>query len=497
MFQHIFGLTRKSSVKFRTLCLIGFLGVLMAVVAIWHYSKAQKPICKNCNVIIVSLDTLSALHLPCYGYSRNTAPILCEYGAKNVFFENAISQAPMTLQSHFSIFTSLYTHNHKMDNDGGFTTLDEKHLTLAQIFRMNGYKTIYNGPLTDGHLPLNRGIERGFDLIEARQNKLDIDDWDISLNRLLENAKNSKPTFMFLHTYMVHDPYLPGRKPHRLYTDSPDYPNISLTSEEYHALSIPFFSYCSKVTLRKSTLGWKYTESVLEKMRLLGNSLNDLSQASKIFDSFSENAQINCFRDWYVHNINFSDPKQRIYLEALYDEQINNMDKKLSKLFKLLNNKLLAKNTILVITADHGEEFWEHGQWGHANNIYSTSVQVPLIIHYPGAVPKKISQIVESIDIYPTMLALTGLRSRSGIEGMDLTNLIWDNPKGETRDYALSEWRNESAIQEGKWRFYHKNETAKNELYDTSTNPLEKVNEIDKYPEIAARLGKILESFYK
>jgi len=76
----------------------------------------NQPYCKGCNVILISLDTLSANHLPCYGYERNTAPNLCKFGRENIMFKNAFSNAPWTLPSNVSIFTGLLQVNIKLPN---------------------------------------------------------------------------------------------------------------------------------------------------------------------------------------------------------------------------------------------------------------------------------------------------------------------------------------------------------------------------------------------
>lgn len=209
-------------------------GVIAAVIGFIVLDKP--PLCDKCNVVLISIDTLSALHLPCYGYQRNTAPNLCAYADKNILFLNSYSQSPITIDSHFSIFTSLYPHTHKMTDIVG-DSINENYLTLAEIFRMEGYQTIYHGPTIDPHLPLNRGIERGFDIIGRHPNKNFNDNWKNVYQRLIENTAQKIPSFFFLHTYAVHYPYLTGHKQKHLFTDLPEYPHIALTEDEYRAIS--------------------------------------------------------------------------------------------------------------------------------------------------------------------------------------------------------------------------------------------------------------------
>ena len=120
--------------------------------------------CRNCNVILVSLDTLRADSLACYGYFRDTAPNLCNFAKENVLFLNSYSNADSTLPSHFSIFTSLYPSSH------GVTEILRYELSpgitpLAQFLKNNGYETVFVGQENDPSFPLDKGLGRGFDKI--------------------------------------------------------------------------------------------------------------------------------------------------------------------------------------------------------------------------------------------------------------------------------------------------------------------------------------------
>lgn len=457
--------------NFRVISIFFLTLIVLFVLGIWWFRKPY--VCKDCNVILISLDTLSALHLACYGYERDTAPNLCAFAQKNILFLNSYSQSSNTLDSHFSIFTSLHPHTHQMTKTfTGF--LNEKYLTLAQVFRDNGYQTIYYGTTTDPHLPLDRGIERGFDII--RQST--INEWDKAYSQLIRNSEGNKPTFLFLHTYFVHDPYLTGHQsPHR-FTDLPEYPNIPLDQEEYRIFSPVFLSF-----VINSLKNGSNTE-LLEKFEKAKN----IEGSEEIFNRLSSEEKRIYFRDWNQGNVNKNDPDQIEYLKALYDEQIYNLDQKLSKLFEILKDPKLAKKTLLVITADHGEEFMEHGNLYHDRNIYRTSTAVPLIMYIPGVKAKKITDLVQGIDIYPTVLKLTGLSIQSDIEGMDLSeSILKDN--AQSNNYVLSEYKNDIAIQDQQWRYYYKtNSNYFGELYDIRNDPVETKNLKDFQTGIVSKM---------
>lgn len=453
--------------------------ILVLATFIFFKIKTSKFACDKCNVVLISIDTLSALHLPCYGYERNTAPNLCSFADKNIFFLNSYSQSPNTLRSHFSIFTSLYPYTHKMLKILG-DSLSESYLTLAQLYKMNGYKTFYYGPLDDLQIPLNRGIERGFDFMNEKYSKNNEENWDSVYQKLIENTEQKKPSFFFLHTYAVHDAYLTGHKEKHLFTDLPEYSNIPLTWDEHNALSQQFISFCTNLVIKNN-------DSYFEQIKTINNYSNeqnielkqitDPQEEISAFNSLTPKIKSYCFKIWNQNKVRRDDPNQIEYLKALYDEQIHRMDQGLGKFLDLIADPKLSKNTIVVITADHGEEFMEHGSLYHGANTYRTSVQVPLIIHVPGVKPKKITELVQGIDIYPTIINLTGIYPESPLEGIDLSGLIKGEKNAKTNNYIRSEWNAIVAVQSKNLRYYYYGSSKiPIGLYDLTTDPQEQNN---------------------
>jgi len=464
--------------------ILGGVVFLVLILGITWYNN--KPVCDKCNVILVSIDTLSALHLSCYGYEKNTTPNLCDFADKNILFLNSYSQSSHTLRSHFSIFTSLYPHTHKMDSIfRGY--LSEDYITLAQLFRLNGYQTIYYGPTNDPQLPLDRGLERGFNSIN---DGFDINRWDESYSKLIKNVEQKKPTFLFLHTYAVHEPHLiSDNKSKRLFTDLPGFSNAPITWEEFTKFSPELLSFAVDKINELNPDSYKEMESLKQIADKLKQS-EDIKEAEALFYTLPNFIIGSSYDARYLSKIDINDPKQVEYLEALYDEQIYNMDKKLDELFNLVNDPRLSKNTILIITADHGQEFMEHNDLFHGNNLYRTSTQVPLIIHIPSLKPKKITEIVQGIDIYPTAISLTGLSPKSPLEGIDLSGLIIGKKFVQTNKYVRSELNTLVGIQDQNWRFYYDQRPL--ELYDLTVDPQEQNNVISLYPEKVSQFLKLL-----
>ena len=184
--------------------------IIIAVEAMVY--QKSKPICKNCNVLLISIDTLAAKHLQCYGYERETAPNLCKFGSENFLFSNSYSQSNWTRPSQTSVLTGLHGSTHNV-----WVTyrdkLDPKYKTIAQLLQEKKYKTYYFGPPLDDGSWERTVYEKGFDVnASEKYDRNSIEQWHEALDILEKNEKKNQPTFMFLHTYFTHDPYLPGDK---------------------------------------------------------------------------------------------------------------------------------------------------------------------------------------------------------------------------------------------------------------------------------------------
>ncbi|MCC6847854.1 MAG: sulfatase [Deltaproteobacteria bacterium] len=166
------------------------------------------------NVVLLSIDTLSAGHLPTYGYFRDTAPVLARaFELGGTVFDNCVAAATSTPQAHMSIFTGLYPLEHGIT--AGTEVLDPAILTIAEQVRAAGVAT---GAVTeDGWLGAEAGFGRGFD--EYRENKsADVMEPAGQVDKTFRAAKAwltrhaDQRFFLFLHTFQVHDPYAPPAK---------------------------------------------------------------------------------------------------------------------------------------------------------------------------------------------------------------------------------------------------------------------------------------------
>lgn len=167
---------------------------------LWLLSKPERP-----NVILISIDTLRADHLSCYGYSRNTSPNIDRFTKDGILFANTIAQSSWTLPSHMALFTSLYPIKHGVFSRD--SKLIDEHLTLAEILQNAGYETV---AFTDGAFLSHKFGYQGFNLFDDTGDILSGGVEKIYTKVIDWLRKNpSKPFFLFLHTYQVHAPYNP------------------------------------------------------------------------------------------------------------------------------------------------------------------------------------------------------------------------------------------------------------------------------------------------
>jgi len=240
-------------------------------------------------------------------------------------------------------------------------------------------------------------------------------------------------------------------------------------------------------------------QNIVDNLRRAKN----FADAEKIYNSlFDYTTKYDHLTKFYNSKITKSD-KRISYSKSLHDEMIYYLDKELSMIFNLVSNKKLVNNTIIIITSDHGEEFMEHGSIEHpADHLYNATTSVPLIMYVPGIKQRKIDNLVQSIDILPTVLGLTGLESpKNHFDGIDLTDSILGRKQTQSNNYLISEGPGIDSIRDKRWKLYVKNTQGENkidELYDLYKDPLEKDNLAQKEPKIVKSLqDNLIKIIYK
>lgn len=377
------------------------------------------------NILMISLDTLRPDHLTLYGYPRDTSPFMAELARQGVVFEQAFSQSPKTATSHMTIFTGLYPSVHGIENlSEENRRLSDEIPTLATLLSLAGYRTeaVVGGGNVSGEL----GFDRGFDVYAGSSDAEDLfRQADGVLARL---AGASEPFFVFLHTYEVHDPYVPQPEFARLYAD-PEYAGEIVSSKD---------------------------------------ELIELAGGQEYWQQYNA----------YWSRVDPSSGADAQHLRDLYDAEIRFTDEVLAAFIQRLSETGLLDNTILVLLSDHGEEFFEHGAALH-NTLYQEVLQVPLVFHLPatlGVDPgQRIQDVVRLIDIKPTLLDMVGVPAPEHLQGRSLLPMM-RREGGESLPVFSERIKGEKrfALQVGKWKYIR--QPGQEELYDLSVDPREQHN---------------------
>lgn len=429
-----------------------------------------KPSCRDCNIILISVDTLGANHLPCYGYVRNTSPNLCAFGKENIIAQNMFANSSFTLPSHVSLFTGLYPMTHNV-NVPHMDSLNKNIPLLPEVLKKNGYETYFCMTKTDPHLPIQAVYNRGIDGIYQTSELIN---WNTCLKKLIANNKIGKKTFIFLHTYHVHAPYIPKMQIKQLqFLTHEKIPSIPETMDQYFAMKynddfFPFFID----RLQKDIEGghWGNKTKTYERVLRSLNTIHSENERLRFLNNTKNSDVINEYLGTYYTQKTSTLKKQQVgRLADLYDTTILELDTYLGSVLNRIKENNLWNNTIITITSDHGEEFMEHERVvGHGANLYDTTTKVPLIMRIPGIRSKTIDRITESTDIFPTLLSVAGIKNTVRTQGLDIFNS--SQKKYAMSDLIYPDWVIRSN-RDSQWKLYikqEKKEIVPYALYNTS-----------------------------
>lgn len=451
--------------------------------------------CLDCNIVMVNLDTMRAPELPCYGYDRDTMPNLCAYAKENILFSRFYTKSSITLDSHMSLFTGLYPSTHHVVR--GFTdSLSADIPLLAQQLANRGYRTIWGGVTDDILLPLDKGLGRGFTEV------YDIEGSDPAhYTPLLPKLLDGTPTFIFLHSYVPHAPYLPGSGP-RLFGEAPPYTNISISVDEYRAHNRPFYEFViADYTRRLQSATTPQSRAKNQQIAVALRAAlvaNNLEKAREVVDSLPSYESYDLRMSWYWGKVNNQDPDVVAYMKGLYDEKLFHADSDISELLAFLRRPEVKRKTITIFFSDNGEAFMEHGNLDHGWSIYNEETHAPLIMSVPRALQGVYHELVQMVDIYPTLLSLVGVSQKEPVDGTSFAPVIMGDGAQHVGDtYLIGQHRKDAivSIRNNRWKMYKNNMPHKKyvELFDLLKDPQEQQNILGERLDVARLLDSVLE----
>jgi len=184
-------------------------------------------------------------------------------------------------------------------------------------------------------------------------------------------------------------------------------------------------------------------------------------------------------------------------LIRLYDAEIAVTDRAIGRVLDRLRSLGLYDSTIVVVTADHGEEFLEHGQLGHTKTLYEELVRVPLIVRVPGIEPAVVDASVALVDVYPTLTKQLGIETPPGLVGRPLPSGPGEDPAAARRSIFLetARMRNMRAVVEDHYKLVLDRESGRAWLFDLVADPHERVDLSKREPERTAQLRRRIDQW--
>lgn len=317
------------------------------------------------NILLITVDTLRADHLSCYGYNRNTSPNIDLFARDAMQFNNCLSHAPNTWTSIVSMLSGFLPHETKVIETArlvnGLTTLPE-------ILYKHGYKTI--AVVSNYLLRRQMGYDQGFTIYDDKMDEVELNRGNVTertaslttdraIELIKENYKDQ--LFMWIHYQDPHGPY----------TAPPQFSEMFVNSDQ---------------------------------------PPRNLKQNSSMsgYGGIPSYQQLGSNRDFH-------------YYVSQYDGEIRYQDDQFGRLINVCKKYGLYDDSMIIFTSDHGEGMGEHDYYfAHGGNLHSCQTHVPMIIKHGNQLTGKRMDFVQHIDIVPTILNTIGIEPDLPFRGYDL-----------------------------------------------------------------------------
>jgi arylsulfatase A-like enzyme len=398
--------------------------VLLAALAVAG-AACRRPAPATRDVVLISLDALRADRLGAYGYSLPTSPFLDHLAARGLTFERAFVNTHGTTPSHTTLLSGLYQENHGVGLAGsrGGVVATAIPPGVPWLPELLRARGYQTIGVTDGgNIGRRFGFARGFDRFDDRGGGL-----RRGARRLLAEVQRARRA----------DP----RRPLFLF----------LHTYQVHS------PYHPPADLR----------------RLFGVPADVRQASSRFLVAHASDAAA-------------LPPGVQATLSSLYDADIRHTDDLLRELFADLAGEGLLAHALVVVTADHGEEFGEHGGLLHRDLLYDELLHVPLLLAAPGIAPARVGGLVSTVDVAPTILAWAGAPAPPGLPGRDLLRAA-----GQRRALVLAQYgRERYCVRTAEWKLIVSDGRA--ELYDLRRDPREQRDVAASHADVRQRLAAAL-----
>ncbi|HOX07198.1 MAG TPA: sulfatase [Planctomycetota bacterium] len=390
------------------------------------------------NVVLLTIDTLRADVLGCYGSRLGLSPFIDSLAASGRRFDQVQAVGPYTQASFPGILTSSYYLDHADHGKG--KRLSPERLLVSEALRKAGLATaaFHSNPYLCALFGWNRGWDVFYDsmqdqvtdevpFIQAGAINAKVDGWLAS-----RGSAAGRPFFLWVHYMDMHEPYVPAQK----HVDAVD-PSVRLSPQEMFGLF---------------------------KGALLARDV--------------------------------SDPARVELLRKLYLANLRKVDDCVRELFAILDRRGVLRDSAVIITSDHGDEFGEHGGLSHDGKMYEELLRVPLLLLSGPGGAGVCSAPVSGLDIPPTVLDLFGLpaepkfQGRSLLAGADPARVLFAEAIGK-RGRQKETDRPVYACRDGALRVSHRVEGDRWELFDLAADPAERLNLMASSPRAGGMKARL------
>lgn len=412
------------------------------------------------DILLVTVDSLRADHISCLGYDRETTPVIDEFATEGHTFTHTFAHACSTRPSFPSILSSSHALMH-----GGFEMMTDGRTMVAEVFDDAGYQT--GGFHSNGYLSADFGYDRGFDTFydsktdpsftaRIRQFVKEALDDDGLLYKFLASAFDTAERKAGINVGSVYDTAteITDRAIEYINSETADKPNfLWVHYMDVHHPYVPPAKY--QRLFRDEPISETRSIKLRRKMIEEPDKVTD-AELEKIID--------------------------------LYDAEIRYTDDEIGRLIEEVTEAWNGK-PVTIITADHGEEFLEHGQFSHYTHFHDEVMQVPLFL---GGVPGsgKYDDIVGLQDVPVTLVDYADLTQPEAFQGFSLRKIV-ENDEWP-REYVIGDWSDREGeerfgYRDAEWKFVRRD--SGEELYYLPDDPDEHNNVLNEHPDMAEQLS--------
>ncbi|HEV8339865.1 MAG TPA: sulfatase [bacterium] len=427
------------------------------------------------NILFIVIDAARRDRFGCYGYERGTTPTIDALARESLVFDRMIATAPWTLPSHASLFTGLYAREHGADRPA--LKMREGLVTLGEYLAQHGYAPLIvsNNPLVSRRWGIVNGstpvmMRREFDP-DFRRGVASA--WSRRIKTVLGASDKGAGA-----TNRLIEALLPG-------------------------LQTPFFLFVNYMECH-----WSYLPPRQFERRFAPRVRSRLQSAR-------QRLHLRLRRSWDPDLA--KDPEQVALLSDLYDASLAYVDSRVGDLLTRLARDGRLDNTIVVVTADHGEELGDHGLIGHGMHLYQSLLHVPFLARIPGRPATRIDSLVQFTDVFAGLCRLVGLPEPPQLRDRPFSGDPFALPPGSGgRAFAFAEWHqwegerlvrrlgtfpgfrstpSAETVQDERYKLIVEPASGQERLFDLRADPGERNDLGDGLPDVRARLHSALEEW--